>query len=129
MHKSMIKQIFLHISGHHVMRKLCLKPSNCFVWKLSFRQKRKVKRRLWGPFRICRETGGGKGGGGEWGAETFSDRSETQTRCDIAVIDTDQWVYLEKVWLFNVTSLFNVAPLASSWQHLKTSTSPAFYLQ
>ena len=33
---------------------------------------------------------GGRGGGGEWGAETFSDRSETQTRCDIAVIDTDQ---------------------------------------
>ena len=34
--------------------------------------------------------GWGEGGGGEWGAETFSDRSETQTRCDIAVIDTDQ---------------------------------------
>ena len=32
---------------------------------------------------------GGRGGG-EWGAETFSDRSETQTCCDIAVIDTDQ---------------------------------------
>ena len=43
------------------------------------------------------------------GAETFSDQSKTQTTCHMAVIDTNQWVSLKKVWLFNATPLFNVA--------------------
>ena len=42
----------------------------------------------------------------EWGAETFSDRSKTQTTCNMVVI--------EKVWLFSVAPLFNVAPLEDS---------------
>ena len=45
----------------------------------------------------------------ERGAETFSDQYKTQTTCDMAVIDTNQWVSMKKVWLFNVTLLFNVA--------------------
>ena len=48
---------------------------------------------------------------GGWRTETFSEQSETQTSCDMAVIDTIQWVFMEMVWLFNVTPLFNVAPL------------------
>ena len=42
-----------------------------------------------------------------WGAETFSDQSKSQTLCDMAVIDTIQWVSMEEVRLFNVASLFN----------------------
>ena len=45
----------------------------------------------------------------ERGAETFNDQSKTQTTCNMAVIDTNLWVSVEKVWLFNVTLLFNVA--------------------
>ena len=44
-------------------------------------------------------------------AETFSDWSKPQTLCDMAVIDTNQWVSMEKVWLFNATPLFSVSPL------------------
>ena len=42
-----------------------------------------------------------------WGTETFSDQLKSQTLCDMAVIDTIQWVSMEEVWLFNVASLFN----------------------
>ena len=79
--------------------KLCLKTSNFSISKLLFRQKNKVKG--CGTFRKFLE----------WGAETFSDQSKTQKTCNMAVIDTNQWVSMEKVWLFNVTQLFNVALL------------------
>ena len=62
---------------------------------------KKEGQRSWGTFRKFLE----------WRAETFCGRSKTQTTCNMAVIDTDQWVSMEKVWLFNVTPLFNVAPL------------------
>ena len=38
-------------------------------------------------------------------AETFNDQSKTKTPCNMAVIDTNQWVSMEKVWLFNVAPL------------------------
>ena len=38
----------------------------------------------------------------EWGAETFSDWSKTHTTYNMVVIDTNQGVSMEKVWLFNV---------------------------
>ena len=31
-----------------------------------------------------------------WGTETFSKQSKTQTSCDMAVMDTNQWRYMEK---------------------------------
>ena len=70
----------------------------------------------------------------EWGAETFSDWSKTQTTCNMTVIETNQWVSMKKAWLFNVTPLFNVAPLDSSlfraiwaqilWQKAYQAVSP-----
>ena len=51
----------------------------------------------------------------EWGAETFSDWSKAQTTCNMAVIETNQGVFMKKVWLFKVTPFFNVAPLDGSF--------------
>ena len=48
---------------------------------------------------------------GEWRVETFSGQSKTQTLSNMAVINTNQWVSMEKVWLFSVAPLFNVAEL------------------
>ena len=67
--------------------------SHYLYLKLWFRQKRRSK--VVGTFQKF----------WEWGTETFSDQSKTQTSCDMAVIDTIQWVSMEKVWLFNVTPL------------------------
>ena len=64
--------------------KLSLKTSNFFVWKLLFRDKKKVEGQ--GAFRKF----------GEWAVETFSDWSKTQVPCDMAVIDPNQWVSMER---------------------------------
>ena len=54
-----------------------------------------------------------------WEVETFSDRSKTQTTtCNMAVIETNQWVSIEMAWLFNVALLFNVAPLDATYEHV-----------
>ena len=66
------------------------------VWKLHFRQKRKSK--VMGTF-------------WRWGSEIFSDWSITKKPCYMVAIHINQWVSMEKVWLFYVTLLFNVAPL------------------
>ena len=68
---------------------------------------------------------------GGWAAGTFSDRSKSQTPCDMAVIDTIHRVSVEKVWLFNVALRFNVAPLDgsfSSWPGKKTSCNKLCFL-
>ena len=84
----------LDLLGQNNFRsKLRLKTSNSFVWKLHFRQKRKLK--VVGTFQKF----------WMWGAEIFSDRSITQTPCDMAVILTKQRVSMETVWLFNVAPL------------------------
>ena len=57
------------------------------------------------------------------GEETFSDRSKSQTPCEMAVTDTFQWVSMEKVWLFNVAQLFNVSPLDGTLQNLSKNNS------
>ena len=46
-----------------------------------------------------------------WGAETFKDQSKTQTPCNMAVIDTNQWVSMEKLWLFNVAVVLLFNPI------------------
>ena len=63
---------------------------------------------------------------GEWGTENFSDWSKTQAPCDMAVIDTNQWVFMEKVWPFNVASLFNVAPLDGNCLYVRANSSSLF---
>ena len=73
--------------------KIRLRASNFFVWKLLSRQKKKVQ----GCETFRKFLGSG--------TETFSDRSKSQTPCNMAVIDTIQWVFIEKVWLFNVAPL------------------------
>ena len=67
--------------------KLRLKTSNIFVWKL-FRQKKKVKGHVetFRKFLVVEL----------WGAETLSDQSKTQATCNMVVIDTNQWVSMEK---------------------------------
>ena len=90
--------------------KLRLRASILFVWKLLSRQKKKVEGR--GTFR--KRLGSG--------TETFSDRPKSQTPCDMTVIDTIQWVSMEKVWLFNVAPLdgtflwyFQLQPEVEIW--------------
>ena len=76
-----IKQRFSHIPGNIALgeinfRSIRLKTSNFFNWKLSLRHWKSSK--VVGTFRNFLE----------WGGETFSDRSKTQTTCNMAVIDT-----------------------------------------
>ena len=93
--------------------KLYFRASDLFVWKLSFKQRRRSK--VMGTFRIF----------GGWVAGTFSDRSKSQIPCDMAVIDTILRVSVEKVWLFNVAPLDGSF---SSWPGKKTSCNKLCFL-
>ena len=81
--------------------KLFLKTSNFLIWKLLFKAK-KISSKVVGTFKKFEK----------WGTETFSDWSKTQTPCDMAVIDINQWVSMEKVWLFNVAPLDGITAYA-----------------
>ena len=82
--------------------KLPLKASNLPFE--NFCLKKKEGQNSWGPLE---NLGLGLG----WGAEILSDWFKKQTPFKMAVIGTNQWLFMEEVRLFNDAPMFNVTPL------------------